>query len=174
MTTNWYAVKTLYRVAPVGRPKRLDSDYDRGGSLVEERIVAFRARNHAMAITQAEREAKRYAKATHRNAYGQAVVTRYLGHCDSFEMLEPPAQGTEMFSETFRVPLTIGDTAIADRFLGKRDGNEVRLRKCYVDADVVDMARQAAEARQLTTRSTRRTPASRGLRGKPRATGRAR
>jgi hypothetical protein len=45
------------------------------------------------------------------------------------------------------------------------------------DAAAVNRAlhgNHAPAPEQLTTRSTRRTPASRGLRGKPRATGRAR
>jgi len=174
MKMKWFAVKTLYRTAPEGRPKAPDLDYDRGGSLVEERVVVFRAQDHVHAIAQAERDAKQYARGAYRNAYGQKVVTRYLGLCDSFEMFDSPGRGAEVFSETYRIPLRVRDAAIGNRFLGEVDGDDLRLRKQYFNAGLIAEAKRAAEARQLTARSTRRTPVSRGLQSKPRDTGRAR
>jgi hypothetical protein len=112
MKLKWFAVKTLYRSAPRGRPTSPDADYDRGGSLVEERVVVFRAESHAKAIQQAERDAKRYARGALRNAYRQKVVMRYLGQCDSFEMFDSPGRGAEVFSETYRVPLRVSDAAV--------------------------------------------------------------
>jgi hypothetical protein len=46
----WFAVKTLHRWVPEGRPVKVDRSFDRAGTLVEERILLFRAATPAEAI----------------------------------------------------------------------------------------------------------------------------
>lgn len=103
-TLRWFGVKTLYRVQAVGRPRARDRYFDASLTLVEERVVVFRARSHDEAIRKAEREAKEYAGAAmDRNPYGQRRKHRFLGALNSYEMLDPPAARTEVYSDTFLV-----------------------------------------------------------------------
>ena len=107
---SWFGVKTLHRVEAVGRPVARDIHFDPSLTLVEERVVLVRARNHADAIRKAEREARRYAAfLTWRNPYGQRLKQRYLGACNSFELFDPPRGGTEVYSDTFLAEKSVPD-----------------------------------------------------------------
>lgn len=163
-TKSWYGVKTLYRWTPHGSPRNVDRFFDRGGTLVEERVVVFRATNAADAIRKAEREARAYSKLVVKNPYGEQVVTRYLGACDCFEMFGAPANGEEVFSETYRVASVIRDRAVCDRFLGSTsEGRHPRRR--YSDGDVERMVRERL-------RPARRPARVHGLRDSPARSGR--
>ncbi len=118
----WYAVKTLYRTAPHGRAKGKDSFFAEGVTLVEERVVVFKARNFDEAIRKAEREAADYARDRYRNAYGQRVVTRYLGYCNAYMMgAGIDDAGVEVYSSTEVVAARVSDKQIVDRSIGARE-----------------------------------------------------
>ena len=116
----WYGVKTLFRTEAVGKPIARDAAYDGTVSLVEERVVLFKARGFGAAIRAAEREARRYARRRHVNPYGQRVLTRYLGACDAFELFAAPGVHAEVFSMTEVVPKRVPDQTVVDQRLGPR------------------------------------------------------
>ncbi len=122
----WFGVKTLFRTAAVGKPDAPNGAYN--STLVEERIVLFRARSFEDAIREAEREARVYARASHLNPYGQRVVTRYLGACDAFELFDPPRAGAEVFSTTEVVAKRVSDKGVVNQRLGHAE--TVREHKC--------------------------------------------
>src|SRR6266545_254334 len=124
MAWNWYGVKTL----------GVDRDYAPDGTLVEERIVLFRARSCDEAIAKAETEARTYAALPHGgNKYGQRVVHRYLGAREAFELFDPPAAGREVFSSMRVVPADVSDAAIARQMVGS-ERRPVRLRRKFFEA----------------------------------------
>jgi hypothetical protein len=87
----WFGVKTIYRTSIRGKPTFVDEYYDADGTLVEERVVLVRARNHDEAIRRAEREAGTYAADTYyRNRFGQVVSLRRLNGIESFELFDDP------------------------------------------------------------------------------------
>ncbi len=120
----WYGVKTLFRVEAVGKPIAQDSAYDGTVSLVEERVVLFKARAFGAAIRAAEKEARRYARRRYVNPYGQRVVTRYLGACDAFELFEAPGAQAEVFSATQIVSRLVADRTVVNQRLGSRVGKK--------------------------------------------------
>lgn len=117
MSWNWYGVKTLFRTRTVGRPRNVDANYDREATLVEERVVLFRARNFDEAIDKAEAEAKQYVAGTPRNRYGQRIRQQYLGCCEAFMMFDDPGAGCEVFSSTQLVPESVSDAKLAAAFV---------------------------------------------------------
>lgn len=128
----WYGVKTAYRLEPSGEPESTDRDYWGDGSLVEERVVLFRARSFDDAIRKAEDEAKRYAAgSTDRNPYGQPLTLRYLETCDAYELTsdDSPASGTEVFSMTELVPRSVSDDAVLNRRFGREESTRTRARR---------------------------------------------
>ncbi len=168
----WFAVKTLHRWVPQGRPVKADRSFDRGGTLVEERVLLFRAPTPSEAIQMAERAARQYAKDRFTNPYGETVVTRYLNACDCFELFDDPGNGAEVFSTTCAISKRTSDRGLCDRYFGSRSENR-RPRKRYSDGEFILTAEKAGG--QTANNALNAThPASRGLRGKPRATGRAR
>src|ERR671936_2586456 len=95
----WFATRTFYRTAPVGRPRHADTYYLSGIAAVEERIVVFRARNAAAALKRAKSEGRKYASTARSvNRYGQRVVTRPLKGVEAYELDERPRDATETFS----------------------------------------------------------------------------
>jgi Domain of unknown function (DUF4288) len=119
-TAAWYGVKTLFRTEAVGKPIARDLAYDATVSLVEERVVLFRARGFDEAIRAAEKEARQYARDRHVNPYGQRVVRRYLGVCDAFELFEAPGVRAEVFSMTEIVSKRVSDRTVVDQRFGRR------------------------------------------------------
>lgn len=134
-TWQWFGVKTLYRTEARGRPKARDSHYAENVTLVEERVVIVRARSFDEAIGKAEKEAREYAKARHRNPYGQQVVTRYLGYCDAYDMSpDDPASGVEVYSATEVVPARVTDRGVVARSIGHRETDALnRRRRNFLD-----------------------------------------
>jgi hypothetical protein len=104
----------------VGKPIARDPAYDGTVSVVEERVVLFKARGFGAAIRAAEKEARHYARHRHVNPYGQRVVTRYLGACDAFELFKAPDARAEVFSTTEVVSKRVTDRTIVDQRLGPR------------------------------------------------------
>ena len=129
MSTGWYGVKTVFRKVAVGRPSARDSAFDRTVSLVEERVVLFKARNFDKAVRAAEKEARAYARRRYVNPYGQRVVMRYLGACDAFELFDTPGATAEVFSTTEVVPKRISNRAIIDQRLGKHVNKRLDKRR---------------------------------------------
>ena len=128
----WYGVKTVYRLEPGGKPEATDRDYWGDGSLVEERVVLFRARSFKEASRKAEREAKKYAaESTDRNPYGQKLSLRYLGACDAYELTpdETPESGVEVFSMTELTPRSTSDEAVIRRRLGAEESQRAKARR---------------------------------------------
>ena len=117
----WYGVKTLYRTRAHGLPKSTDSAYDRAATLVEERVVLFKARSFQEAIRAAEREARAYARGDRVNPYGQRVTMQYLGACDAFHLFYPPVDGAEVYSSTEVVPTAVRDVTIVKQRMGQVD-----------------------------------------------------
>jgi|SRR5262245_42940446 len=131
----WFGIKTVYRIAPIGR--RLGSDSAASGdmTLVEERVVLLKARSGREAIRKAEMEARKYASdVRHRNPYGQPVRARYLGYCDAFTINGPVIIGTEVFSSTEVVSRRLSDRSIVKRQLGSRESQRASsLRRNILD-----------------------------------------
>jgi|SRR5437867_4092962 len=134
---NWFGVKTLFRTAAVGKPVAPDEAYDPDTSIVEERVVLFRARGFGQAIREAEREACSYARSQHVNPYGQRVVTRYLGACEAFELLDFRGAGSEVFSTTEVVPRRVPDKAVVNQRLGHAEtAGDSRRRRNVLDREL--------------------------------------
>jgi hypothetical protein len=105
-------------------------------TLVEERIVLFKARDGDEAIQQAEREARHDARDMHINPYGQKVITRYLGACDAYEMFEAPGAEHEVFSTTQVVTKKVTDRQIVNQRVGPRETKRVRSsRRMFIDRE---------------------------------------
>ena len=121
-TWNWFGAKTLYRTAADGRAMGKDKYFSKSATVVEERVVVFKARSAAEAIRKAEAEAKSYAHADrHRNPYGQQVRTRYLGWYDVYLIDEPPVDGAEVFSAMQAVSRRVSDRAVVNRAMGANE-----------------------------------------------------
>lgn len=164
-TWKWFAVKSLYRVSAKGAPQGRDAAFDPDMTLVEERVVLFRARNHDEAIARAEKEALDYCTdAPFRNPYGQTVVHRSLSAFDSFELFNPPASGREVYSRTEVLPRSVSDAAVAVALLGPaRDSARVEAsRRNVLDiifnapAEGVTPTEAEAETMKRVMRSQRR------------------
>jgi hypothetical protein len=137
----WFAVKTLFRTAPVGKPAAIDEAYDLSATLVEERVVLFRARGFSEAIRRAESDARTYARSWHMNPYGQRVVTRYLGACDAYELFDPPGAGKEVFSTTEIVGRGISDKAVVKQRLGHEEtAREKKSRRSVLNREFAGSA----------------------------------
>lgn len=50
MVWKWFGVKTLIRWEAIGKPESIDENFDEDATLVEERIVLFKARSSDEAI----------------------------------------------------------------------------------------------------------------------------
>jgi hypothetical protein len=132
----WYGVKTLYRSTAVGRPKVTDSAYDPAATLIEERVVLFKARSFHEAIRAAEKEARSYARGDHINPYGQKVKMHYLGACNAYHLFFAPVAGAEVFSSTTIVGLSVRDNAIVHQRMGTVETlREARRRKKFYDRE---------------------------------------
>ena len=128
-TARWFSVKTLYRWLVVGRPLNSDGDYDPDSALLEERVVLVRARSADQAITRAEREADKYASFTATNVYGQKIWIEYLGSCESFELVDEPGHGSEVFSSTDLINKKTPIKKLVDARLGKEEAANARQRR---------------------------------------------
>ena len=133
MKQSWYGVRTFYRSMALGRPQNMDRHYDRDATLVEERVVLFKARSFDEAIEKSEKEAKIYAAGSYRNLYGQRVQQRYLGACDAFELFEPPGRGVEVYSSTEIVHRSTGEHALINSRFGKERKNEKLIRRKFMN-----------------------------------------
>ena len=140
MSWKWFGSKSLYRWEAKGKPKCIDTDYDRTSTLVEERTVLIRARNSVEALEKALNEANAYCKDyVFQNCYGESVSIRFLKCCDVVELLDEPGSGIEMHSNNFITKKAIGDKSLVDRFLGKPESKKQRAARFrFMDAELVE------------------------------------
>jgi len=125
----WFAARTFYRIAPVGRPRRADRYYSPGIAAFEERIVVFRAESGTAALKRAKAEGRKYAStASYLNRYGQHVVTKLLRGADAYELDERPRDATETFSAIQIV--STGHSAAA--IVGQRLGHTADGRTAHI------------------------------------------
>jgi len=134
---NWYGVKTLFRTRALGRPRATDRHFDPRMTLVEERVVAYRARSFDDAIAKAEKDAHAYAAETYENPYGQTVRTTYLDCCNVYELPDPLGceSGTETYSRTEVVPKTESDAAVCQRLLRNETKPQHKSRRNIFNAE---------------------------------------
>ena len=137
MSWRWYGVKTIYRTKAIGKPRHADARFDAEGTLIEERVVLFRARNFDEAIRKAGKEAHAYSTASYRNIYGQRVVQRYLGACDAYELFESPAASIEVFSSTEVVPGSVSNREVLNRRLGEEGRPKRTKRTKFFNAELL-------------------------------------
>src|SRR5690242_9160866 len=116
---SWYGVRSLYRLTAFGKPKAADKHFDPDSTLIEDRIVLFRAKNGDDACRQAEAEARHYAQSTrYTNIYGQRVRLRYLNALHCFEMIHAPKIEAEVYSTTSLLSRSTADSAVISQRLG--------------------------------------------------------
>ena len=86
--------------------------------MVEERVVIVKARSGDEAIRIGESEARRYARSSHRNPYGQRVRVRRLGCIEAYDINESRHELTEVYSSTQVVPRRVSDRTLVRRAFG--------------------------------------------------------
>ena len=116
--TKWFGAKTVYRTRRVGIPttpdaealraaeavgtlvddKVLPDDTHSTATMVEERVVLFRAGSAELAIERAEVDANSYASGQAANTYGQQLVSMALEYVEVYELSSDPDDGIEVFS----------------------------------------------------------------------------
>lgn len=149
----WYGVRTLYRITAEVRPKSHDKNFDPEATLIEDRVVLFRAANFDDAIAQATKEARAYCRQTrYNNAYGQKVRMRFLdASCDAYEICEmtggPPAAGWEVYSLTGTVPESVSDSTVIRRRMGSNSSLAPKGRLKFLDFGIVRKALAAGASR---------------------------
>jgi Domain of unknown function (DUF4288) len=149
-TSCWYGVRTLIRLIATGKPTRRDEHFDPDSTMVEDRVVLFKAQSLEHAIEQAENEARRYCQAIEfKNMYGQRVRLKYIGAVDAFSMLDnEPSPGCEVYSSTSLVPKSISDSRLTNERFGARPDRAARSRFKFLDAVILsDAFSMAAKAK---------------------------
>lgn len=149
----WYGVRTLYRITAEGTPKSRDKHFDPEATLIEDRVVLFRASGFDDAIAQAVKEARAYCRQTnYDNAYGQRVRVRFLdASCNAYEICEmtggPPAAGWEVYSLTGTVPESVSDPTVIRRRMGSKGSLAPKGRLKFLNFGIVRKALAAAASR---------------------------
>lgn len=118
MKLKWFGVKVLIRTDLVGRPRAPGRFFDPDATLVEEQVFIVRARD----ATEAARHARRLAlseKPRSRNVHGQRIRCRVLPSWVAYELFDPPRDGREVFSDTWRFSKRVTDAKIAALFLSR-------------------------------------------------------
>jgi hypothetical protein len=134
----WFAVKTAYRTSIQGKPKRKLPNYDAAGTLVEERVVLVRARDHEHALAIAEKEADRYVRKPYTNSYGQRVTWRRLKRSvRSYALFEdqPPGHLGEVWSSTQIIPRSVTDARVLGNLFGPAEIDRLQRMK-FIDAKI--------------------------------------
>lgn len=125
----YYAIKTLYRISAKGRVTEKKKYHIRESFMIEERVVLFKSKSTKAAIKKAEKEALDYASNTHKNPFGQTVVTEYLGFCDAYELYDDPGDSIEIFSTTDVLQTKATKRKILDMRFGVEDKLTVERRR---------------------------------------------
>jgi hypothetical protein len=102
-----------------GKPKNPGANYVADATLVEERIVLFKARSVEEVRRKAEKEGKTYARSIHiTNGYGQKVKSRMLKGVDIYELFDSPSASVEVFSTTEEIDASVPDEQVWERLIG--------------------------------------------------------
>ncbi len=129
-TSSGRSPKTLYRTSLRGRAVRKDKHFEEDVSLVEERVVLFKARSFDEAIRRAEVEGHAYAaRRPHANRYGQRVEMTFLEACDAFRLFEQPGHGREVYSRTEVIREKVSDAAVIDQLLGADEDEQSEAQR---------------------------------------------
>ncbi len=138
----WYGVRTLVRLIAVGRPKKTDKHFDPTSTLVEDRVVLFRADSFDSAIEKAEKEAQVYCRRTRfTNIYGQSVRMKFLRMVDAFSLLDDElVVGSEVYSSTTLVARSVSAAKLITQRYGdhKEPGGGSRYK--FLDAKILGEA----------------------------------
>lgn len=156
----WYGVRTLFRLVAAGKPKTLDKSFDPTSTLVEDRVVLFRADTFDSAIKQAEDEARQHSAVTRFvNIYGQPVRLKFLGAVDAFALFEDePAAGCEVYSSTAIVPRSVSDAELVAERFGNMKKHGVEERYKFLVGDILRDALASIHGREDTRPRARRRP----------------
>lgn len=135
----WFGVRTLFRVVAEGKPTRTDRYFDPTSTLVEDRVVLFRATDFDDAITQAETEARQYCKATRfANIYGQRVRLKFLRAVDAYSVPdERLGTGCEVYSSSAIVLDSVKDALVVTARFGKKVSRGRQDRYKFMDGRIL-------------------------------------
>lgn len=143
MTTpyKWFAIKTLYKITALGKPKKKDTFYDDSKVLVEERTVLFKAKNEEEAMEKAVKEASEYADSVEcKNAYDQKVTATLLKGLDMFELFDKPENGVEVFNDTQIMNKKMTDDQLIEaRFSQEESEEDFKARKRFVKKELAEV-----------------------------------
>ncbi|MCX6628631.1 MAG: DUF4288 domain-containing protein [Candidatus Solibacter sp.] len=153
---SWYGVRTLFRFVAVGKPKVTDRHFDATSTLVEDRVVLFRADTFDSAIKHAEAEAREYCNRTrYVNIYGQSVQLKSLGVANAYSLYEDePSAGCEVYSATTIVPRIVSDVRVVAERFGKADGGGPKRYK-FMDGEILKTALTAIKTHDAPARRRR-------------------
>ena len=127
MASQWFVVKTFYRTTAEGAPQKPDRYYDPDLTMLEERLLLFKAKNREEAVKKAEKNAVEYAKSVQfTNPYGQKVHMEYLNLVDAFEVGKVLADKSEVFLVNRLISRRVPIKKIERLYLEKRSRNPVR------------------------------------------------
>jgi hypothetical protein len=140
-----------------GRPKNTDEHFDATSTLVEDRVVLFRADSFESAIEQAEKEAQQYCRQTRfTNIYGQSVRMKFLRIVHAFSMYDhEPVAGSEVYSCATLVARTVSDAKLIGQRFGGDDEDTVESRYKFLDAKILGEALRRMDA-DVQDRATNR------------------
>jgi len=139
----WYGVRTLYRLTARGKPEWRHKYFDARSTLVEDRIVLFRASSFGDAIAQAEKEARVHCRQNRfENIYGQTVRMRYLGAYDAFELFDKKIlAGSEVYSSMELVPSAVRDSKVVTMHIRQDRSARTPRRWKFIDGKILNEAR---------------------------------
>lgn len=137
MAIKLFAIKTFYRTYAEGRPCLPDRFFDPDLTLVEERILLFKAQTKLEAIKKAEKDANDFAaRIKFKNHYEQDVETKYLGFYDIFEIKDSMADKAELFVKTSLVSKNIPNSKIKHLYVSKEERDLLQSkRKKFLNKD---------------------------------------
>ncbi len=148
----WYGMRTLFRLVAIGKPKTLDKFFDPTSTLVEDRVVLFKADGFDSAIKQAKDEGRKYSKAIQfANIYGQPVRLKFLGALDAFALSEDePSAGCEVYSSNAIVHRSVSDAKLVVERFGNMKKRRVEERYKFLDGDILTAALTAIQGLKRT------------------------
>jgi hypothetical protein len=150
----WYGVRTLVRLIATGRTKKTDKHFDPTSTLIEDRIVLFRADSFDCAIEKAEKEARQYCCRTRfTNIYGQSVRMKFLGMVDALSLLDhEPMVGSEVYSSTTLVDRSVSDAKLVAQRFGDDEEPNGESRYKFLDTNILGAALRQIPADRKTSR----------------------
>ncbi len=128
----------LFRLLAVGKPTTLDKHFDPTSTLVEERVVLFKANDFEDAIKQAEDDAHKYCEENKFvNIYGQSVTMKFMGAVDAFFISDvSPSAGSEVYSSSTIVPRSVSKATLINERFGKV-GRRPETRYKFADGGIL-------------------------------------